>query len=423
MEFSVLNDGTLVDVVRDPGRHALLAPSSSHRWSKCPGSLNEHIRKPSGHSALEGNAAHMLLEYVGRTVQAGDRLRTVSRVAVQKGEPEPVYFEATEEMKSAVRLALQQTKGFPIVRFELPVIPLTQYKLELFGTSDIVCVNPDAKEGEPRLRVIDLKYGRVPVHPWSEQLQLYLIGALVWAVKEHGIKWRDTDRVETCVVQPRAPGDPVRSCQVFVKEARTIGGLWRDIVSDLVATHKENEGKPVAFTEFSAGEHCSYCPHATRCGTLREHADRIAADNFPAILDNPDIPTDKYLADCAKILPAVKIWVAQVEDALREALSANPEAVPTHKLVTGAGRREWIREARYSLPGFMRENLLSDKIPVMEMRSVAAIERDLPPILREKIAKYYTRGTPRKILVTVSDPRPAINPADDFTDEEELIHE
>ena len=44
--------------------HARLSPSAAHRWSKCPGSVQEEAKYPdvSGDAAVDGTGSHLLLE-------------------------------------------------------------------------------------------------------------------------------------------------------------------------------------------------------------------------------------------------------------------------------------------------------------------------------------------------------------------------
>ena len=167
-----------------PDRHALLGPSSSHRWLACPPSarLEETFPDVTSEYAEEGTQAHALCEAL-----------LTKRVIFCDDEEMLGYAEAycdfVEEELNAAKAKTPDAKL--LVEQELD---FGEYVPEGFGTSDAVIVSDNV------LEVIDFKYGKgVPVSAiGNPQLRLYALGAYLSLSPIY-----DFDTVKMAIFQPR----------------------------------------------------------------------------------------------------------------------------------------------------------------------------------------------------------------------------
>ena len=246
--------------------HAVLSPSASSRWIACPGSVAASAsvaQKPAGKYALQGTAAHSLLEMCLRLDQDPERFLGHE---IEEG------FIVDEDMAHAV------AQGVEFVREELkrnkamnlhiesrvkigPLIGLNNGELE--GTADIIledgrmCIVADYKHGAGIY--VDARK--------NSQLQLYAAGAR-HKLGSPFFKYR------TVVIQPR----------MYVNNGRTI----RDdhFTEGELVTWLQSTVKPSAHAALSpnarrvAGDHCHWCPAGGKCRTRATFMSSKAASEF-----------------------------------------------------------------------------------------------------------------------------------------------
>lgn len=247
-------------------KHALLSPSSAHRWLHCtPSAVAESkVEDRGSRYALEGTLAHAVAER--------ELLKMFSRDASRAEEEiRQIRVPITGEMMEAVRryanfvanLYTEERAKFPVGTTELHVelpLDLGAYAPGSFGTADAVIVSPR------NLMIFDFKYGQgVEVKAaGNPQMRLYALGAL----DEFGLE-RDIRTVTDFICQPR------RECLVNA-ESMTAEELleWGfDYVRPLADVAYRGIGERVC------GYWCKFCKVAPMCDRLNpEKAAQRARD-------------------------------------------------------------------------------------------------------------------------------------------------
>lgn len=175
-----------------PDQHALLSASGAHRWMNCTPSTVLESGEPgtTSDAAEQGTAAHALAEHKLRKA-----LKQRSKRPVSKWHDD----EMDELTDDYVSFVLEQLNTATAECADASV--LIEQRLDFshvvpggFGTGDAVII------AEPRLQVIDLKYGLGPLVEAEQnpQLMLYALGAL------HAFgSLYDIDEVAVTIFQPR----------------------------------------------------------------------------------------------------------------------------------------------------------------------------------------------------------------------------
>lgn len=329
--------------------HVEHSPSGAERWWNCPGSIalcRTVPRVPSSPAALEGTAAHAVLE---RCLKHPDGFLNPYDLEGMTIEG----FEVTEEMADAISVAIEFVKaelqigGKLAVEKRVEVIPGV-----IEGTLDIAIVRPF-----DRVIINDFKYGKgVLVRPeYNKQLMIYALGLL----REY-----DAPMFELVITQPRAfDGDPI--------------ARWECSRADLEAFALELE-RHVALTKepnamcISGQSQCKWCDAKAVCPQIRADLGKALAPVkgsellFPAAGLLP-------MATVVKVLEhtdLIKDWMKSVWAHAEMMLEKGVE-VPGYELKKRRAHRKWVDEAQVAamLTG------LGDKIFTLKLRSPAQIEK------------------------------------------------
>lgn len=391
-----------------PGHHAILSPSSSHRWISCPASvrLTSLIAVPTESSseyAAEGTLAHSLGE-----LKARYRFGMIG--ANQYANEETVLMTEClangwdwEEMQvctdAYVDLIADRMKDYPnsVLMLERRVssgVP------ESDGTADSIIVSPEHVE------TIDLKYGqgiRVEARG-NPQLRLYACGALDMADLLGEVK-----TVRCTVFQPRL--DHVSTEELTADELRA----WREFVIPIALEALDGSDRfgPSA-------DACRFCPAAGDCKARMEAA---AAEDFG---HDPDLLTPEEVGDLLGRLPEVKSWLADFEKAAMRRMYDEEQHIPGWKLVLSGGRRAVTNEEAAAQVltefGFTEEQYAPRPAP--KMLGIGALEKLIgKEAFRDhlEVPGFVTKGTGSPTIVPEADPRPPIDQhaeaARDFAEE------
>jgi len=181
--------------------HALLSPSSAHRWLTCTPSarLEEQLPDRAGEAAAEGTLAHRLAE-IQLGLQLGRFAAKMFRGELDEIYDNPMYGESMQEyVDDYVTYVLElyseaQKRSIDADIFLEHRIDLTSWVPEGFGTGDCVII------ADGIMDVVDLKYGKgVAVSAAdNKQMKMYALGAL--NAFDH---LYDITTIRTTIYQPR----------------------------------------------------------------------------------------------------------------------------------------------------------------------------------------------------------------------------
>jgi hypothetical protein len=312
--------------------HAAAGPSGAHGWINCPAYVTRTrgLRRKATAYTREGSAAH----YVAEQIILGKPVPSVVEI---EGEEIAVSEEMLDHVAVYVQLAgllRHDADAFMVeqrVSLDWYYAPLPMPE-PIFGTADLISYA--AKTGV--LNVVDFKYGAgVSVEvEGNEQLMIYALGAM------GRLSGGDIKRVRMVIVQPRAPGEPVRSHVVSAGELLT----WADQVLKPAVARIGNGD-----TSENSGEWCRWCTRAGTCDTLHKKALNAAKASFSEE-GSVTLPAASSLpsSDLSEILDQAELISAWVSKVRAEAVSRieGGETVPGYKLVAKRGLRKWINEAR-----------------------------------------------------------------------------
>ena len=302
-----------------PDQHSLLSASGAHRWLNCPPSAVLESREPDALSAAaeQGTAAHALAEWkLRRALHQAPAFKPESDwIDTEMEHLTDDYVAFVQEHISIAR----ETCGDPQVLIEQR-LDFSHIVPGGFGTGDCLII------AEPKLQIIDLKYGQGVLvdAERNPQLMLYALGAL------HAFgDLYDIETLAVTIYQPR----------------RGNVDTWETSVADLEAW-AETEVKPKAELaatgegEFCPGSWCQFCRIAPTCRARAQANLALAQHEFapPAEL------TDAEIADVLTRIPQLKTWAADVEAyALAQAVNQG-KTWDGFKLVVGRSIRKYTDE-------------------------------------------------------------------------------
>lgn len=386
-----------------PDTHALLGPSSAHRWLACTPSarLEENIEDQGSEYAREGTLAHRLgeLRLRERWEGPGDHNRDFEKVRA-----DPMYSGAMEEHIDAYiafveeRMAEAKTRCADPRIFIEQTVKFDEYVPEAFGTADCIIL------ADGLMDVIDFKYGKgVPVSAEDNpQMKLYALGcylALSWAY--------EIPLIRMTIFQPRL--DSVSTTEISSE--------------DLLAW-AEQELKPRAALawegkgDFAPGEEtCRWCKAAPICRARANYQLELAKYDFA----QPATLTPEEVAAILLRLPDFTSWATQVTEFAQDAAVNKGITIPGFKLVEGRSNRKYVDEDAIAKTLRKAGYKVADIYKPKALLGITAMEKLLGKHKMENlIAPYITKPPGAPTLVPETDPRAAINPADqaavDFAD-------
>lgn len=391
--------------------HARLAPSASHRWIECPGSINatEGIESTSSVFANEGTAAHELAGHCLSNNYDADKFagfviditgKTFGERLLWPNSPitnESTQFLVDDEMVEGVQVYLDYVRSFIPDHYKVEVEYETRLDMrhvhpDVFGTGDTVLFDPKAKW----LHVFDLKYGRGVVVEVEENPQLltYGIGTA------HRFHNRQVEGITLHIVQPRAHHKD-GPCRSWEADLVTLLEFEDELAKAAKATEAPDAPR-------IPGPWCQFCPALPTCPEAREKATKMALDEFTD--DDGFIPatqmTDEQLAQVLREAGFIFDWIKSVQaHAHAQAVAGKPPR--GYKLVQKRAMRKWINEgeARDELSSIFGDDvILTDP----KLKSPAQLEKVLGKREYEQTAECLVHKVSSGTnLVPVTDPRPA----------------
>ena len=380
-----------------PGTHALLSPSSAHRWLHCTVSprLEEQEADRDSIYAQEGTLAHAycarrLKQYLGQPTDEEDR-----EISELSELHDGAMDEHVDEYAATVIGKYEEArKRTPDARLLVETrLDFSEWVPEAFGTSDAVIIADGGME------VIDFKYGRgVQVSAeHNPQMMIYALGAYRLFDFEYGIRV-----IRMTIIQPRLGN--VSEWEVTSRELLH----WANSVLRQKASLAW-EGKGLQ----EPGDWCRFCKVRPKCKELARMS--ISAHqryNDPRLISREDLERD--------VLPrlaVIKAWAADVEEmALQRALSG--ERFDGWKVVEGRSVRKITDMAAVASvlhgAGYAEESYLRPQ----ELRTITDLEKTIGrKRFGELCGAYVVKPTGKPALVPESDKRPPLNSAEeDFRD-------
>lgn len=371
------------------GQHALLSPSSSHRWLHCTAAPMLEANEPDRDTdyTKEGTLAHaycakLLKMMVGQPTEAEDReiLELHDEYYTDEMfEHAETYCAIVGEKLTKATLAVKDSELIVEKRLDF-----TKWVPGAFGTADAIIITDGTME------VIDFKYGKgVEVSAeWNPQMMIYALGAIYLYENEYNIR-----QVRMTIVQPR-----LNNLSEFKLPVHALD-WWAETVLRPKAREALTEGRQ------ECGEWCRFCKVKTRCAKFAGDCLDIA-DRF----GGRETVTDEEMA--REILPRlaqIKAWASSMEEyALGKALQGTH--FEGYKLVEGRSIRKITDPAALAElligKGFDPERIYKPK----ELETLTALERlvgkkDFTALAGDLVVKPQGKPT----LVPESDKRPAID--------------
>lgn len=376
-----------------PSDHALLGPSSAHRWLSCTPSarLEEGLPDTGSSYATEGTLAHRLGELLLRAEYEGADI--TEELAEVRADPQysPAMMEHMEGYAAFVAERYADAKSHcPDPRLYVEQrIDVSEYVPDGFGTTDCVII------ADGLMDVIDLKYGAgIPVSAEDNpQMKIYALGCLLAFSLFY-----DITAIRMTIYQPR-----LDSVSTAVIDRDKLEAWAEQFLKPRAALAYAGEGP------FAPGEMtCKWCKAGATCKARAEYQLELAAKDFQdaALMDNDEI------AEVLERLPGLLAWAKQVKDYAEDAAINHGEKFPGFKVVEGRANRRYVNEGaiarRLKKAGFATADIYKPK----ELLGITAMEKLVgAKKLAELVGGLIEKPAGSPTLVPMSDKRPELNSA------------
>lgn len=416
------------------GNHALLSPSSAHRWHRCNGSvrLSEGLPNPSNIYAAEGTAAH---EVAAKCLELGlDPASFIGKTITVKEWDATYQIVFTEGMATLLQsgyidhvFARQDAlDGELLVEQSLPINHITG-EFNGKGTSDAVILPANAFTMP--VHCGDLKFGRGRVPAYGNWQGALYIGGIIERFKiAHKFVYNKTV-FEFAIYQPKLSFTP----DTWVIPWGDLDANYLIPLQKSAFTIRETiKDKKIALRYLNPGEkQCEWCPagRANLCPALQKEVYALPVLSPPVDLiglapaEMAGALDSGSLSDVLNKAEMVRNFLDACEArALADGIAGSPP--PGYKIVQGdQGNRAWVDKLS-ELPARVAE-LLPDTSVCYEtkLKSVAQMEKALKkyPDVWHGMIPLIVRPDGKPKLVPDSDPRPALAPALTFGDESSTV--
>ena len=364
-------------------KHALLSPSSAHRWVACPPSalLNKKYEDVPSTFAQEGSDAHTLAQY-----------KLEKLLGLNTNDPtEDLNFydeEMNDHAESYATFVLEQlekakeTCTDPQILIEQR-LDFSSYVPEGYGHVDCLII------ADGTITVIDYKYGLgiMVSAERNPQMFCYALGGLELF---DGIY--DIDNVRLIIYQPHR-----ENISEYNISKSDLMNWAEEVLAPAAQLAINGDG------EYKAGEHCQFCKIKATCRKRAEYNLELAKYDF----DEPNILKNNEISIILTKVDELISWVNDVKEfALKEAL--NGTKFEGFKVVEGRSNRKYTDETAVS-----DAVISAGKDPYeKKLLGITAMTALLGKKAFEDILGGLTYKPPGKpVLVPADDKRPEFNSA------------
>ncbi len=388
--------------------HALLSPSTSHRWLECTPSARLEALEPQvepSEYAEEGTEAHALAElklaYMLRKITPQEYSNRFDTFIMHSR-----YYDA--EFNEYVNAYCQEVMDIINIDYkDEPVEVYLEVRVDFSdivplgsGTSDVVIVGRDF------IHPIDLKFGKgVPVSAIKNtQLRLYALGALK-TFRLKGIF--KTTRMT--IIQPRLYDKSTDELAV------TDLNKWAvEYVKPRAELAIKGEGQLVP------GDHCKFCKIKAKCDALAQAQLKSAQDEFeialvkdqnkPVAILEPNQMTPEMLSRILTIAPKFQDWFKDVVKYATAAMINDGLKVPGYKVVRGRSNRLITDKAKVAeilkTNGYSNEQYLAPA----ELLGLTALEKNVgKKVIDRLVGDYIIKPEGQPTIAVEEDPREALD--------------
>ena len=385
-----------------PTGHALLSPSSSHRWLICTPSAMLESSEPTTYSpyAEEGTEAHALAE-IKLSYMLGQINDTEYATKFDHFRLNSKFYNyefndyVNDYCQEVMTIVKEDYKNYEVSVHLEQYVTFEDIVPNGGGTSDVVIV------GKNFIHIIDLKFGKgVPVSAiGNTQLRLYALGAIKKYIREC-----TCTEARMTIIQPRL----------------------HDISTDFVSINELNDWainyvKPRAELaiagkgELVPGDHCKFCKLKGKCKALADKQLAIAQAEFEdAVVENnmlePANMSPEVISRILDIAPKFIDWFKDVEAYAMKTAINDGTKIPGYKLVEGRSTRVIVSPAsvieKLRSAGFSEEDYLKPT----ELLGITTLEKNIgKKLFNELCEDYIIKPQGKPTLVPESDKRVAID--------------
>lgn len=322
--------------------HASFSPSAMGRLLECPGSWALCQQAPpevESQYAQLGTDMHAQAERaLNYWVESGELPSLPLDPAVQ------IYVDFVIEKAADAHLFVEQ---------------LVTLNSDVWGTLDSAILQPED------LWIVDYKNGSgVQVHPEENAQLLTYAGGILMHLKQHDI------RIHLVIVQPNAPGEPVRIWETTVDRVL-------DHMGEIARMQKLARMEPAPL---NSGEHCRFCDAKLMCPELKRLVNQSAEIEAAVAVQDLD--------RCYPMAQALRIWLNEVEKAAHLAAEEGHK-FEGYKLVAKRGVRQHKDEE--ATKKWYHGSKLKGGIFERVMKSPAQLEK-----------QFGKKNVPQDLFVSVS---------------------
>lgn len=371
-----------------PNTHAILSPSSAHRWLNCTRSarLELEFSDKETAAAAEGTAAHALCEHKVKKALKQRSSRPVSQFdSDEMEELTDAYRDYVIEQLTQERQICPDAQIFIETRLDL-----TPYVPGSYGTCDCLIVS------DKKLHIIDFKYGQgvLVEAERNPQMMLYALGALDIYYGLYDFK-----EVEMTIFQPR----------------RENVSTWSESVDELRKWAQEDL-KPKAELadsgegEFSSGDWCLFCKAAIKCRARAQAKLELAKQEFSL----PPLLTDEEIEDILPKLSDLTKWANDILAYATDAALNHGKQWKGFKVVEGRSVRKYSDEdavIKAAKSAGYTDIFKTSLITLTEMEKLMGKKK-----FKETLGGLVIKPQGKPTLVPAADKRPAITGNDAKSD-------